>query len=65
MISLQTLPWQATTAELAAGTVCWETTALGMPATVEIVAGILHTDEAARMIVLRDGSWDAAAQRIR
>lgn len=62
----QALPWRATALEPAANVAAWWTILLtGTRAVGELLAAILAADAPARAAVLQDGSWDAAAQRVR
>ena len=61
---LQVLPWAETPSE-AGSRESWRVTLAGSSATADVLAALLAADKPARAAVLRDGSWDAAAQRVR
>ena len=68
LLSLQTLPFKATTSEEGQhhlADAAWLVMQSGTLAIGRILVLVLDADMAARAAVLRVGSWNAAAQRIR
>ena len=61
----QALPWPAPLSDAVPAATSWPTTVLGITVICNILAAVLAADASARAAVLRDGSWDAAAQRVR
>ena len=59
-------PWMGTSSEAAAdSSSSWQATEQGSTAVCDILAAVLAADASARAAVVRDGSRDAAAQRVR
>jgi hypothetical protein len=61
----QALPWRATLSEPAADIESWHITVIGTSSMFRIMLMALTADESVRAAVVRDGSLDAAMQRIR